>query len=73
MLESISAAGSSKLEVLFYLVVQLHCMSMHFKCNLRFIHEVGTHMIIQGTYGISMGDIYEEIMKGKNMLSFILL
>ena len=62
--ESIAATYSSELEALFDLVVQLHFMSMRFKCNFRFIHVVGTWMIIQGTDGISRGDMYEVMMKG---------
>ena len=56
--ESISAAGSSKLEVLFDLVVKMHCLSMNFKCNVRFIHVESTHMISQGVDGISRGDTH---------------
>ena len=64
VLESIVVSGSSKLEKLFNLVVRLHCLSMRFKFNVRFIHVAGTQMIIQGTDGLSRGDIYEGIMKG---------
>ena len=55
--ESIPASGSSKSEALFDLVARLHCLSMCFKCNVRFIHVAGTRMIIQGTDGISRGDM----------------
>ena len=66
VLESIATTGSSKSEALFDLLVRLHCMSMRFKCNVRFIHVAGTRMSSQGTDGLSRGDMYEEIMKGGN-------
>ena len=46
VLESISTVGSSSLEVLFDLVVWLYCLSMRYKCNVRFIHVTETRMII---------------------------
>ena len=61
---SISETGSSKLEALFDLVVRLHCLSMSFKYNVRFIHVAGTWMISQGTDGLYRGDMYEVIIKG---------
>ena len=69
--ESISEAGSSKSEVLFDLVMRLHFMSMHFKCNVFFIHVAGTWIIRQGTDGLSRGDMYEGITKGKMMIYFL--
>ena len=69
--ESISAAGSSELEVILNLVVQLHCLSMRFKLNVRFTHVVGTWMIIQGMDRLFRGDMHEGIMKGKTMLYFL--
>ena len=71
--ECIAAAGSSKLEVLLYLEVRLHFISMRFKCNVHFIHVADTPIISQGTDGLSRGDMYEGIMKGGAMLSFLLL
>ena len=62
MLERIPAAGSLKLEVLIYLVVILHFLSMYF---FHSIHVEGTRMINQGMYGISRGGMYEGIIKGK--------
>ena len=69
--ESIYASGSSKLEALFDLVVRLHCLIMPFKFNVRFIHVAGTRVISQGTDGLSRGYMYESIMKGETMLSFL--
>ena len=71
--ESIAAAGSFKSEVLLDLVMRLHCLSMHFRCNFRFIHVAGTRMIRQVTEGLSSGDIYEGIMMQKTMIYFLLL
>ena len=65
--EIISAAYFYKSEVLFDLVVKLHCIRMRFKFNVSFIYMTVTHMISQGTDGTSRGDIYEGIMKGKTM------
>ena len=69
--DSIAASGSEKSEVLFDLVVQLHCLSMILKCKVSFIHVAGTQMISQGTDGISRGDMHEGIIKGGNMLSLL--
>ena len=66
VLESIALTGSLKLESIFDLVVRLHFLSIHFKQNVGFIHVVGTWTIIQGTDGISRGDMYEGIRKGGN-------
>ena len=71
--KSIAVAGSSKSEVLFDLVVLLNFMIIRFKCNVHFIYVEGTRMIIQGTYELSRGDMYEVILKVKTMLSFLLL
>ena len=56
---------------LFDLVVRIHCLSMRFKCNARFIRVAGTRIISQGKDGLSRGDIYEGIMKGETMPYFI--
>ena len=71
MSEIIAASGSSKSEVIFNLVVRIHFLSMRFKCNVRFVHVEGTRMIIQGTDRLSRRDMYEGILKGKTMLSFL--
>ena len=39
---NIAAAGSSKSEVLFDLVVRMHFLIMRFKYNVHFIHVGGT-------------------------------
>ena len=64
VLESIAVAGYSKSEVLFNLVVRLHCLIMRYKYNVRLIYLEGTCIIIKGKYGISRGDMYKGIMKG---------
>ena len=64
----IAASGSSKLDTLFDLVVRLHCLSMRFKYNVRFIHVAGTWMISQVTDGLYRGDMYEGMMKGETIL-----
>ena len=61
--DRISAKGSSKLEALFHLVLQLHCLIMRFKFKVRFIHVAVTRMISQGMDGLYRDDMYEGIMK----------
>ena len=44
---------------------------MKFLCKLEIIHVAGTRMIDQRTDGLSRGDMYEGVMSGSSMLSFI--
>ena len=67
----IAAAGSSKSEMIFDPVVLQHFLSISFKCNVHFVHVAGNQMISHVTDGISRGDMYEGIMKGETMLSFL--
>ena len=70
--ESVASAGSSSLEKLFDLVVRLvGCLGMRFRCSVHFIHIAGSRMIAQGSDGLSRGDLYEGVMGGKSLLSFI--
>ena len=71
MLDSINVAVYSKLEILFNLVVRLHCLIMCYKCHVHFIHVAVTGTVSQGTDGLSRGEMYEGIMKDETMLSFL--
>ena len=69
--ESIATEGSSRAETLYDLVVQLHCLCMRYRNQVRFIHAVGTRMIGPETDGLSRGSFYEGVMNGKPMLLFM--
>ena len=70
--ESVASAGSSASEKLYDLVVRLvGCLGMQFRCSVHFIHVAGSRMISQGSDGLSRGDLYEGVMSGKSLLSFI--
>ena len=68
---SITVAGSSRSENIYDLVVRLHCLCMRYRYQVRFVHVSGTGMIGQGTDGLSRSSLYEEVMNGKPMLSFL--
>jgi len=69
--ESIAAKGSSSSPKLYQLVVRFFRLEMKYLCKLEIIHVAGTRMIAQGTDGLSRGDMYEGVMSGSSMLSFI--
>ena len=69
--ESIAMSGSSRLETLYDLVVQLHCFSIRYTCQVRFIHVSGMRMIGQRTDVLSRGSLYKGVMKVKPMLLFL--
>ena len=69
--ESIAAAGSSRAENLYELLVQLHCLCMRRRCQVVFIHVSETQIIGQGTDGFSRVSFYEGVMNVKPILSFL--
>ena len=71
--EIIYTEGSSRAETLYDLVVQIHCLCMRYRCQVRFIYVAGMRMIGQGTDGLSRGSFYKGVMNGKTMLLFLLL
>jgi len=71
--ESIAAKGSSSSPKLYQLVVRLYRLEMKYLYKLEIIHVAGTRMIEQGTDGLSKGQMYEGVMSGSSMLSFISL
>ena len=69
--EIIYAAGSLRLEIISHLVMQLHCLCMRYMCQVRFIHVSGNRMIGQGNDRLSRGSLYEGVMNGKPLLTFL--
>jgi hypothetical protein len=69
--ESIASKGSSTSKPLYDLVVRVYKLEMKRQCNIHFIHVAGTRMIAQGTDGLSRGEMYEGVMNGKAMLTFV--
>ena len=69
--ESIASKGSSASKALYELVVRVYKLEMTCRCNISFIHVAGTRMIAQGTDGLSRGEMYEGVMNGQPMLSFV--
>ena len=69
--ESIAAEGSSLSPNLYDLVVRFYQLEMKYLCKLEVVHVTGTRMIDQGIDGLSRGDMYEGVMAGSSMLSFI--
>lgn len=63
--------GNTPNKQLFDLVLRLQKLEMtgHFLLNV--IHVAGTHMISKGTDGLSRGDLFEGVLAGADMLSFV--
>ena len=56
--------GSSTNHSLFQLVLRLKRLELNLGCCFHSIHVAGTRMIVQGTDGISRGDLGEGVMQG---------
>ena len=69
--ESIYAAGLSRAETIYDLVVQIHCLCMRYRCQIIFIHVAGMRIIGHGTDGLSRDSFYKGVMNGKPMLLFM--
>jgi len=63
--------GSSTSRILHELVLRLRKLEMNVGIKLYFIHVSGTRMISQGSDGLSRGKLYEGVMRGEEMTSFI--
>ena len=63
--------GTSSSEKLFEAVLRLHMLEVNKGVIIHFIHVAGTRKIVQGTDGLSRGDLGEGIMNGGSMLSYI--
>eukprot|EP00957_Ditylum_brightwellii_P165822 12624724-Ditylum_brightwellii.AAC.1 len=65
--------GSSTNKFLHFEVLRLRKLEAKYSCRIHLVHCVGTHMIAQGTDGMSWGNMAEGVMKGANMMQFISL
>jgi len=62
--------GNSTSKKLFELVVRFKVLELHSGCKFIITHVAGTRMQLQGTDGISRGNLMEGISLGKSMLKF---
>lgn len=69
--ESAFYKGNTTSKRLFSLVLRLRQLEMNGHLLLHVIHVAGSRMVRQGTDGLSRGDLYEGVMSGADMLSFI--
>ena len=69
--EAVIHKGSSSSPLLYELVTILYKLTSMFLCSLNIIHVAGTRMTVQGTDGLSRGDMLEGVLKGRDMLSFV--
>ena len=69
--ESIASRGSSTSQKLYELILRVYKLEMNHLCRIQFVHVAGTRMIKSGVDGLSRGDMYEGVMKGESMLSFV--
>lgn len=63
--------GTSDSKKLFELVLRIRKIQLKYSLKLHVIHVSGTRMIVQGTDGVSRGNLLEGVMVGQNMLSFV--
>ena len=69
--ESAFYKGSSSSLLLFNLILKLSILEKENKMKLHLIHVSGSRMIVQGTDGLSRGDMLEGVMAGTDMLDFV--
>jgi hypothetical protein len=63
--------GSSKSEKLFELVLRIKKLEMNHQAKIHIVHVSGERMKVQGTDGLSRGNLNVGVMAGKRMLEFI--
>ena len=63
--------GSSKSEKLFELVLRTKKLEMHRQTKIHIIHVSGERMKVQGSDGLSRGNLNVGVMAGKRMLDFV--
>ncbi len=63
--------GTSSNPKLFSLILRLRALEMHHSLRIHVVHISGKRMIMQGTDGLSRGDLNAGIMRGENMLTFV--
>jgi hypothetical protein len=71
MAESCFFKGGSSLKLLHNLVLRLRKAELHYGFTLHMVHVAGTRMIAQGTDGLLRGTFSEDIVAGKDMLTFV--
>eukprot|EP00957_Ditylum_brightwellii_P105848 8072045-Ditylum_brightwellii.AAC.1 len=69
--ETIFHHGSSTNKFLHIEVLRLRKLEVKNSCRIHLVHCAGTHMIAQGTDGVSQGNMTEGVMRGVNMMQFI--
>ena len=63
--------GSSKSEKLFNLILRAKKLEMHRQTKIHIIHVSGERMKVQGSDGLSRGNLNVGVMAGVKMLDFI--
>ena len=63
--------GTSSNPLLFELILRLNVLEQKYGANIHIVHVAGTRMIGEGTDGLSRGNMFEGVMTGEDMLSFI--
>ena len=63
--------GSSSSELLHELVTKLRRLEMTEGCKIVLVHVSGERMKLQGSDGLSRGNLLEGVMTGKDILSYI--
>ena len=61
--------GNSSSEKLFDLVLRFKKLEIIYGCSILVTHVAGTRMILQGTDGISRGDLYQGVSVGEEILN----
>jgi hypothetical protein len=69
--ESAFYNGSSKSEKLFELVLRIKKLEMHNQAKVHIIHVSGERMKVQGSDGLSRGNLNIGVMAGMKMLEFV--
>jgi hypothetical protein len=69
--ENVWHKGSAKSRLLHGLVQRLRKLEMDGELFIQVVWIAGTRMIVQGTYGLSRGDLFNGILAGKNYLDYI--
>ena len=63
--------GTSSSPLLFELILRLKTLELSSETKFNFVHVAGTRMIQQGTDGLSRGNMFEGVMTGQRLLSFV--
>ena len=63
--------GTSSSPTLFDLILRVRVVQLNYAVRLHIIHVSGSRMIEQGTDGLSRGNLFEGVMTGQDMMSYI--